>query len=1197
MAGTSVQPTFDHVQSIVDAGNKLPNAPNLVPICASMSSEFLTPSAIYLKIAANSSSDYSFLFESAATTETIGRYSFVGTNPRKLLLSGPKHGLEADPLPALQNELEQYRVADVPSLRLPPMTGGAIGYVGYDCVKYFEPKTKRDMKDVLEIPESLFMLCDTVIAMDHFFQKVQVITYVHVPGPNVGEGALRTAYDQATKSIHKTLSTLRNQETPLPPQPPITLGNDFTSNVGRSGYESHVTNLKRHIVAGDIIQAVPSQRIARPTALHPFNIYRHLRTVNPSPYLFYLSLRDFQIIGASPELLVKKDPLTSRIITHPIAGTVKRGSTPAADAALAHSLRTSLKDRAEHVMLVDLARNDINRVCDPLTTRVDRLMVVQKFSHVQHLTSEVSGLLRADKTRFDAFRSIFPAGTVSGAPKVRAMELIAELEGEKRGVYAGSVGYFGYNTVTVDGEKAGAEEEGAMDTCIALRTMMTKDGVCYLQAGGGIVFDSDEGEEFEETVNKLAANVRCVEGAERAVWEEQRMEQDAGEGIEGAEAKAVPGGEIGQVRKEDGDVKVSLGDPDWHFPGPSSKYHTRALSRPELSTLRARSSGVTRPVGPSLESGRRVHRRALTGFGGESGAGVGGEGSKRGRLEALGKNGTPMTPVGKGLGLSGVEDGVRASPFSDYFTDDGRSPGFGDGKAGVQRLLVRLNEVGAMVLRLGEEVRGGEEGEVGRVVERKVGELERELEGLSVGRDVRGAEADGVGDSGIFMREDESPSQRARRSAKRADGVEDGLLSSSPTKATRDSERLLTTARDVLNRVTFAQEELRSRHDELQQLHATHNIELEDREQAIETLRAENEQLKADLGFGRSELLFLKLQLEGLKVEVGEVGALSGKARAQLEKGFKFLREDWKAVEGRFKQRAHEDGAENLDDSTDNDGAATDWRVSLHREHSGRVQRVSAIRRVAPAAETEAVDTAVPDHDNHTQRPALPTRDSSCQTHAFLFRAKSSLNANSNSNSIEPHADKAPASPVLAAKRSPANTDVQTESGNLALRSRSGDGEEGPEVRDQDGGAGAKVVLQPEVGEDLGAWVTADFDEGEELGVGVAAAKRRTEEDEHEEEEEDEEEDEEDEEEDDDNNDDDEKEEEEDDAEQKAEDEEETRTAIAAARDQDEPTISSQPVTDPVHEKTKTKTKTAWQELWDSLGNLAGMGEGEEDSE
>lgn len=405
----------------------------------------------------------------------------------------------------------------MPGLTLPPLTGGAIGYVGYDCVQYFEPKTKRPMKDVLGVPESFFMLFDTVVAYDHFFQMIKIITYVKVPE---NRADLPKVYEEAEKEITRVASILKTEGIPLPPQGPIEQNQQYVSNIGQAGYEQHVTTLKKHIRKGDIIQAVPSQRFARPTSLHPFNIYRNLRTVNPSPYLFFVDCEDFQIVGASPELLVKAE--AGRIITHPIAGTVKRGKTLEEDLKLADTLRASLKDRAEHVMLVDLARNDVNRVCDPLSTRVDKLMVVQKFSHVQHLVSEVSGVLRKGMTRFDAFRSIFPAGTVSGAPKVRAMELIAELEKEKRGVYAGAVGYFGYSTVNAAGE----EEEGAMDTCIALRTMLVKDGVAYLQAGGGIVFDSDEYEEWEETMNKLKANMHCITTAEQKHTEAQAVDLD-----------------------------------------------------------------------------------------------------------------------------------------------------------------------------------------------------------------------------------------------------------------------------------------------------------------------------------------------------------------------------------------------------------------------------------------------------------------------------------------------------------------------------------------------------------------------------------------------------------------------------------------------------------------------------------------------
>ena len=424
--------------------------------------------------------------------------------------TGPGHGPECDPLPLLEKELAQYREAVIPGLVLPPLTGGAIGYVGYDCVRYFEPRTARDMKDVLKVPESLFMLFDTIVAFDHFFQVVKIITYLHLPSSYTHSPSISSAYDSAHQTLSAKVSTLQSQDLRFPPQPPITSSQNYESNVGQGGYEAFVLSLKKEIQRGSIIQAVPSHRIARPTTLHPFNIYRQLRTTNPSPYLFYISCSTFQLVGASPELLVKREEDSHRIITHPIAGTVKRGANPTEDLELADELRASLKDRAEHVMLVDLARNDINRVCEPISTKTDRLMVVEKFSHVQHLVSQVSGFLRIDKTRFDAFRSIFPAGTVSGAPKVRAMELIAELEKEKRGVYAGAVGYFGYGSI----DRFGKETEGAMDTCIALRTMLVKDGVAYLQAGGGIVWDSVPEEEWTETMNKAAANVRCIAAAE-----------------------------------------------------------------------------------------------------------------------------------------------------------------------------------------------------------------------------------------------------------------------------------------------------------------------------------------------------------------------------------------------------------------------------------------------------------------------------------------------------------------------------------------------------------------------------------------------------------------------------------------------------------------------------------------------------------
>jgi anthranilate synthase component 1 len=307
-------------------------------------------------------------------------------------------------------------------------------------------------------------------------------------------------YKQAIARIDKIIDMLASTHLATPIQPSLKTQNDavWESNVGKEGYEGFVAKLKDHIKHGDIIQAVPSQRISRPTELHPLNVYRHLRTVNPSPYMFYIDFEDFQLVGASPEMLVKVE--NQVVYTHPIAGTRPRGKSEAEDLALEQEVLSDPKERAEHVMLVDLGRNDVNRVCRPETVKVDSLMHIERYSHVMHIVSNVSGTLREDQTAFDAFRSIFPAGTVSGAPKVRAVELISELEGERRGVYAGAVGHFNFS--------------GDLDTCIAIRTMVFKNGVAYLQAGGGIVFDSDPALEYQETLNKLGSNLATIAQAE-----------------------------------------------------------------------------------------------------------------------------------------------------------------------------------------------------------------------------------------------------------------------------------------------------------------------------------------------------------------------------------------------------------------------------------------------------------------------------------------------------------------------------------------------------------------------------------------------------------------------------------------------------------------------------------------------------------
>ncbi|SCV69507.1 BQ2448_2527 [Microbotryum intermedium] len=478
---------------------------NCLPVSARLPADTLTPVIAYLRLTNGARSGESFLMESVVRGETGGRWSYVGANPKKVLRTGANFELQGDPLKHIEKELEAYSFINVPGT--PPLTGGMFGYVSYDCIHYFEPKTARELRDPLGIPESVFLLADTLIAFDHLFQHVYIVSHVYVPPSTPSEqveDTIRTSYAQAKAQIETIVALVMANDSPLPmpAQPKITISaKEAVSNVGKAGYEDFVTSLKSNIVQGDIIQAVPSQRLRRETDLHPFNVYRHLRGLNPSPYMFYVDCGDeLCLVGASPECLCKVE---KNIVTnHAIAGTVRRGkSAEGEDEILAAELQGSLKDRAEHVMLVDLARNDVNRVCRPETVKVDSLMQVEKFSHVMHLTSQVSGKLREGLTRFDAFRSIFPAGTVSGAPKIRAIQLVGELEQERRGVYAGAVGHFDFAS-------------DSMDTCIAIRTMTFSKGVAYLQAGGGIVFDSVEEDEYVETINKLASNVKCLSEAE-----------------------------------------------------------------------------------------------------------------------------------------------------------------------------------------------------------------------------------------------------------------------------------------------------------------------------------------------------------------------------------------------------------------------------------------------------------------------------------------------------------------------------------------------------------------------------------------------------------------------------------------------------------------------------------------------------------
>ncbi|MCE7929299.1 MAG: anthranilate synthase component I [Dehalococcoidia bacterium] len=482
-----LRPTLDEVREIARRGEG-----NLVPVYREVAADLETPVSAFLKVREG---PYSFLLESVEGGERLARYSFIGTQPYRVLKTGEGNEYSGDPLVPLEQELARFKA--VPVAGVPAFTGGAIGYVAYDAVRHFEPRVARPQADPLGLPEAMFLFCDSMVVFDHIHHTIKVISHCRL------DGDIDSAYRQAAFRIDEIAARLANPTVPLPVEETgaiLRSTGQAESNVGREGYELMVERIRDHVIAGDVIQAVPSQRLARKTAVHPFNIYRQLRVVNPSPYMFYLDLGDFQITGASPELLVRVED--GVVTNHPIAGTRPRGGTPEEDERLAEELLADEKERAEHIMLVDLGRNDVGRVAKPGTVNVDSLMGIERYSHVMHIVSHVSGQLRDDRTAFDAFRSVFPAGTVSGAPKVRAMEIIAELEQERRGIYAGAVGY--------------ASFAGSLDTCIAIRTMVIKDGVAYLQAGGGIVYDSVPATEYQESMNKMRALMRAIDQAELA---------------------------------------------------------------------------------------------------------------------------------------------------------------------------------------------------------------------------------------------------------------------------------------------------------------------------------------------------------------------------------------------------------------------------------------------------------------------------------------------------------------------------------------------------------------------------------------------------------------------------------------------------------------------------------------------------------
>ena len=475
----------------------------LVPVFRELPADLETPISVFLKLRQNLPC---FLLESVERGEHIGRYSFIGVDPYLIMKTFPAEGFIScdgrvdrvplgaagggrDPLHLVQQQLAQYQVAKTPGL--PRFFGGAVGYIAYDTAHFFE-KLQECHEDRLKLPDCVFMFTDALIIFDHLQHRMKVVCNIRP----------RTmTYSQATDKIDALVASIAS---PLPyglkPQAPRAEREppQLVSNCTPEQYASRVERAKEYIFAGDAFQVVPSQRLHRQTWADPFTIYRALRMVNPSPYMFYLDFGDFQLIGSSPEMLVKLEE--GRAEVRPIAGTRRRGKDEEEDKALEADLLADPKERAEHVMLVDLGRNDLGRVCRHGSVHVPVFMSIERYSHVMHIVSSVLGELKEEHDAFSLFRACFPAGTVTGAPKIRAMDIITELEGIRRGPYAGAVGYFGFS--------------GNMDTCIAIRTMVMIGDTVYLQAGGGVVADSEPYLEYQESLNKIKALETAIHLAE-----------------------------------------------------------------------------------------------------------------------------------------------------------------------------------------------------------------------------------------------------------------------------------------------------------------------------------------------------------------------------------------------------------------------------------------------------------------------------------------------------------------------------------------------------------------------------------------------------------------------------------------------------------------------------------------------------------
>lgn len=489
---------------------------NLVPVCCEVFADTETPVSAYWKIACagnEQKSPYSFLLESVEGGENIGRYSFLGTDPSAVFIHQDGKGILTakdgtkteisgkDVFEEIHNVLEKYQPVELPGL--PPFTGGAVGYASYDVVSEFETTVIQPEKDCLHTPEAVFMITDSVLVFDKVRHTINIIVQAHIDTPD----GVDTAYDDAIKQIEAIKKKLQRPVT----FPPVDLDEmpgeiDFESNKTREEFHQMVKSAKEYIYDGDIIQAVLSQRLSAEISVPPLSVHRALRMLNPSPYMFLLQCDEFALVGASPEVHAKC--VDGNITVRPIAGTRKRGKTSEEDEALAKELLADPKECAEHIMLVDLGRNDVGRIAETGTVSVDELMIIEKYSHVMHIVSNVTGKLAAEYDADSVMRSTFPAGTLSGAPKVRAMQIISELEEDRRGPYGGAVCYYSFN--------------GNVNSCITIRTALLKDGKAFVQSGAGIVADSDPETEFQETLSKARAMMKSLSmSAKFALPEEQ----------------------------------------------------------------------------------------------------------------------------------------------------------------------------------------------------------------------------------------------------------------------------------------------------------------------------------------------------------------------------------------------------------------------------------------------------------------------------------------------------------------------------------------------------------------------------------------------------------------------------------------------------------------------------------------------------